>query len=91
MNKTDFIAYIAEKTGYTKKDVESHLDMFLDSIIEVLKKEGKLQLTGFGIFEVVERCARDCRNPQTGEVMHLQPSKSVKFKVGKNLKDSVTD
>lgn len=89
MNKTELVAAIAEKTELTKKDAESALKAFTDVVAEELKKGEKIQLVGFGTFEVSERAAREGRNPQTGETMKIAASKAPKFKAGKVLKDQV--
>ncbi|MFR8548288.1 MAG: HU family DNA-binding protein [Lachnospiraceae bacterium] len=87
MNKTELIAAIAEKTELSKKDAEKALKAFTDVVAEQLKNGDKVQIVGFGTFEVSERAARDGRNPLTGEAMHIPASKSPKFKAGKALKD----
>ena len=87
MNKTELIAAIAEKTELSKKDAEKAMKAFTDVVAEQLKNGDKVQLVGFGTFEVSERAARDGRNPLTGEAMHIPASKSPKFKAGKALKD----
>lgn len=89
MNKTELIAAIAEKSGLSKKDSEKALRAFEESVTEELSKGGKVQLVGFGIFDVAERAAREGRNPQTGEPMKIAASKAPRFKVGKTLKDTV--
>ena len=89
MNKTELIAAIAEKTELSKKDAEKALKAFTDVVAEELKKGEKIQLVGFGTFEVSERAARTGRNPQTGAEMKIAASKAPKFKAGKALKDSV--
>ncbi len=89
MNKTELIAAIAEKSHLTKKDAESALKAFTDVVADELKKGEKVQLVGFGTFEVSERAAREGRNPQTGETMKIEASKTPKFKAGKALKDSL--
>ena len=89
MNKTELIAAIAEKTELSKKDAEKALEAFTDVVEEELKKGEKIQLVGFGTFEVSERAAREGRNPQTGETMQIAASKSPKFKAGKALKDAI--
>ena len=89
MNKTELVAAIAEKTELTKKDAESALKAFTDVVAEELKKGEKIQLVGFGTFEVSERAAREGRNPQTGETMKIAASKAPKFKAGKALKDAI--
>jgi Bacterial DNA-binding protein len=72
---------------YPKKDAEAALKAFIDVVSEELKKGEKVQLVGFGTFEVSERAAREGRNPQTGETMEIKASKTPKFKAGKALKD----
>ena len=89
MNKTELIAAIAEKSELTKKDAEKALKAFTDVVAEELKKGEKIQVVGFGTFEVSERAAREGRNPQTGETMKIEASKTPKFKAGKALKDSL--
>lgn len=91
MNKTDLIAAIAKETGLTKKDAEGAVKAFVDVVSQELKKGGKVQLVGFGTFEVSERAAREGRNPQTGDAMEIQASKTPKFKAGKALKNLVND
>ena len=89
MNKTELVAAMAEKTELSKKDAEKALKAFTDVVAEELKKGKKVQLVGFGTFEVAEREAREGRNPRTGETMTIAASKSPKFKAGKALKDSL--
>lgn len=89
MNKTELIAAVASKTELTKKDTEKVLKAFTDVVAEELKKGEKVQLVGFGTFEVSERAAREGRNPQTGETMTIAASKAPKFKAGKALKDMI--
>ena len=89
MNKTELVSAMAEKTGLSKKDAEAALRAFTDVVAEELKKGEKIQLVGFGTFEVSERAARTGRNPQTGAEMTIPASKSPKFKAGKALKDLV--
>jgi len=89
MNKQELITGIAEKAELTKKDAEKALVAFTEVVKEELGKGGKVQLVGFGTFEVSERAARDCRNPQTGETMRIEACKAPKFKAGKALKDAV--
>ena len=89
MNKTELVAAMAEKTGLSKKDAEASLKAFTEVVAEELKKGEKIQLVGFGTFEVSERAARTGRNPQTGAEMTIAASKSPKFKAGKALKDSL--
>lgn len=89
MNKTELVAAMAEKTGLTKKDAENALKAFTDVVAEELVKGEKIQLVGFGTFEVTERAEREGRNPKSGEPMTIPASKSPKFKAGKALKDMV--
>ena len=89
MNKTELVAAMAKETNLSKKDVEAGLKSFTDVVADELKKGGKIQLVGFGTFEVSERAAREGRNPQTGETMTIAASKAPKFKAGKALKDMV--
>ncbi len=89
MNKTELVAAIAEKAGISKKDSEAALKAFVDTVTEELKKGEKVQLVGFGTFEISERAAREGRNPQTGESMQIAASKNPKFKAGKALKDQL--
>lgn len=89
MNKTELVAAIAEKTELTKKDSEKALKAFIDVVTEELKKGEKVQLVGFGTFEVSERAARVGRNPQTKQEITIPASKAPKFKAGKALKDSL--
>lgn len=87
MNKTELVAAIAEKTELSKKDSEKALKAFIDVVTEELQKGEKIQLVGFGTFEVADRAAREGRNPLTGEKMQIEASKAPKFKAGKALKD----
>lgn len=89
MNKQDLVAAMADKAEISKKDAENALKAFTDVVAEELKKGEKIQLVGFGTFEVSERAARTGRNPQTGEEMNIPASKAPKFKAGKALKDMV--
>ncbi|MDD3220135.1 MAG: HU family DNA-binding protein [Lachnospiraceae bacterium] len=89
MNKTELVAAIATETGISKKDAEAAVKAFIDVVSDELKKGEKVQLVGFGTFEVSERAAREGRNPQTGETMTIAASKAPKFKAGKALKDLV--
>ena len=91
MNKTELIAAMAEQTELSKKDAEAALKAFVDVVSEELKKGEKVQLVGFGTFEVSERAAREGRNPATGEAMTIKASKAPKFKAGKALKDAVNE
>ena len=89
MNKTELIAEVAEKAEISKKDAEKAVKAFTDAVAEELAKGGKVQLVGFGNFEVSERPAREGRNPRTGETMTIAASKTPKFKPGKALKDEI--
>ncbi|MBQ9610144.1 MAG: HU family DNA-binding protein [Lachnospiraceae bacterium] len=89
MNKNELVASISEKTGLKKTEAEKAVKAFTESVTEALKKGDKVQLVGFGTFEVVDRPAREGRNPQTGKTMKIKASKAPKFKAGKALKDSV--
>ena len=89
MNKTELVAAMADAAGLSKKDAEKALKSFTDVVAEELKKDGKVQLVGFGTFEVSKRAAREGRNPQTGKTMSIPASKAPKFKAGKALKDSI--
>lgn len=89
MTKAELVARLAEQIGSSKAAAEKTLDAFLASVEDTLAKEGKLTLTGFGTFLVEARQARKGRNPRTGEVIEIPASKVVKFRVGKQLKDSV--
>ena len=89
MNKTEFIAAVAEKAEISKKDSEKALKAFVDVVAEQLKAGDKVQLVGFGTFEVSERAAREGRNPANGQPMQIAASKAPKFKAGKALKDAI--
>ena len=89
MNKTELIAAIAEKAEISKKDSEKALKAFVDVVTEQLKNDDKVQLVGFGTFEVSKRAAREVRNPQTGKTMKIEACKAPKFKAGKALKDAI--
>lgn len=89
MNKTELIALMSEKAEISKKDAEKALTAFTNVIADALVDGDKVQLVGFGTFEVVERAARTGRNPKTGEDIEIAASKSPKFKAGKALKDAV--
>ena len=78
MNKTELVAAMAEQTNLSKKDAEAALKAFIDVVSEELKKGEKVQLVGFGTFEVSERAAREGRNPQTGETKFLKVSRLIK-------------
>lgn len=89
MNKTDLINLVSEKAELSKKDATKAVDAVFDSIIEALGNDDKVQLIGFGNFEVRERSARKGRNPQTGEEMEIAASKVPAFKPGKQFKDAI--
>ena len=89
MNKADLVAKVAEKAGLTKKDAEKAINAFVASVQEALVKKDKVQMIGFGTFEVKERAARTGRNPQTGDAIKIAASKAPVFKAGKALKDAV--
>ena len=89
MNKQELIAAIAEKAELEKDDAKKALNAFIEGVGDELKKGEKIQIIGFGTFEVSERAAREGRNPQTGEAMEIKASKNPKFKAGKALKDSL--
>ncbi len=89
MNKTELVAAVAAEAQISKKDADKAVKAFTDVVSDELKKGGKVQLVGFGTFEVVERAAREGRNPKTGKSMKIKASKSPKFKAGKALKDMV--
>lgn len=89
MNKVELSAAIANETGLSKADAAAAVKAFIDVVTEELKKGEKVQLVGFGTFEVSERAAHEGRNPQTGETLQIAASKAPKFKAGKALKDSI--
>ena len=89
MNKTELVAAIAENAGLSKKDAEAALKAFTEVVTDELKNGEKIQLVGFGTFEVSERPEREGRNPRTGETMKIAASKQPKFKPGKAFKDAV--
>lgn len=89
MNKKELVSAVAEKCEVSKKDAEKIIEGVTDVITEALVNGDKVQLVGFGTFEVAERAAREGRNPKSGETMQIPASKSPKFKAGKALKDAV--
>ncbi len=91
MNKAEFVAAIAESAEISKKDAEKARKAFVDVITEELKKGEKIQLVGFGTFEVSERAEREGRNPQTKQTITIPASKAPKFKAGKALKDAINE
>ena len=91
MNKTELVAAIADQAGLSKKDAEKAVKAFTETVSKELKKKGKVQLVGFGTFEVSKRAAREGRNPQTGATMKIAACKAPKFKAGKALKDAINE
>lgn len=89
MNKSDLVNSIANKSGLNKKNSEAALDAFLSSVEDAMKNGDKIQLVGFGTFEVKERAARKGRNPQTKQEITIPASKAPVFKPGKGLKDNI--
>ncbi|MDD7446036.1 MAG: HU family DNA-binding protein [Clostridiales bacterium] len=89
MNKSELCAAIAAKTGLTKKDAEKFTGAFVETVIESMKKGERVQVVGFGTFEVRERPARNARNPRTGETIAIEASKAPVFKAGKTLRESL--
>ena len=89
MNRTELISAMSESANMSKVDTEKALKAFIDTVTEELKNGGKIQLVGFGNFEVIERAARTGRNPKDGSTIQIPASKAPKFKAGKALKDIV--
>ncbi len=89
MNKSELVAKVAENAGLTKKDAEKAINAVFSSIEQALVDGDKVQMIGFGTFEVKERAARKGRNPQTGNEIDIPASKNPVFKAGKALKDAV--
>lgn len=89
MNKSELVDAMAKKSGLSKKDTEAALGAFTETVANALKKGDKVQLIGFGTFEVTNRAAREGKNPQTGAKIKIPASKAPKFKAGKALKDTV--
>lgn len=89
MNKTELITAIAEKSGLSKKDADKALAAFIETVTDTLKSGDKIQLVGFGNFEVRERSARTGRNPQTKQTIEIAASKAPVFKAGKAFKDAI--
>lgn len=89
MNKAELVAAVAEKAEISKKDAEAAVKAFTDVVAEELKKGEKVQLVGFGTFEVAKRNARTGKNPQTGKAIKIPACKAPKFKAGKALKETV--
>ncbi len=90
MNKTELVAAIAEKAGISKKDADKALAAFLETVTDEMKKGEKIQLVGFGTFEVRERAERTGINPRTKQTIKIAASKNPVFKAGKALKDAVS-
>ena len=89
MNKSELVDAMAKKSGLSKKDTEAALGAFTETVANALKKGDKVQLIGFGTFEVTKRAAREGKNPQTGAKIKIPASKAPKFKAGRALKDTV--
>lgn len=89
MNKTELIANVSDKSGVAKDQVEDVINAFTKVVSDTLVEGDKVQLTGFGTFEVSERAAREGRNPKTGETVHIEACKVPKFKAGKTFKEAV--
>lgn len=89
MNKVDLVSAVAKQAELSKKDAGLAVEAVFDTISEALEKGDKVQLIGFGTFDVSERAAREGRNPRTGETMKIAASKAPRFKAGKALKDRV--
>ncbi len=89
MNKAELIATMAETSGVSKKETELVLNAFIATVQKTLKQDGKVQIPGFGSFEVRERAARSGRNPLTGEAIEIAAAKVPAFKAGKGLKDAI--
>ena len=90
MNKTELVNAVAEKAGFSKKDAEKAINATVEAISDALKGGDKVQLVGFGAFEVKTRAARQGRNPRTKETITIPASKSPVFKAGKALKDAIS-
>ncbi len=89
MNKSELVKAISEKSGSTVKDTEKFLNAFVETVTESMKKGDDVALVGFGTFSVAERAARTARNFRTKEIIDVPASKTVKFRIGKSLKDAV--
>jgi DNA-binding protein HU-beta len=89
MNKNELIAHVADEAGLSKADASRAVESVLNGITETLKSGDEVRLVGFGTFTLSHREGGEGRNPRTGEKIQIQPSKSVRFKAGKQLKDSV--
>jgi DNA-binding protein HU-beta len=91
MNKAELVTALAAESGLSKKDSEKALSAFIDVVTATLKKGDKVQLVGFGTYEVVKRPARTGRNPQTKKAIKIPASKAPKFRAGKGLKTAVNN
>lgn len=91
MNKVELTKSVATRIGATQKDTAVYVDAVIESIKHGMIEDGKVQIVGFGTFEVKERAEREGRNPQTGETMKIAACKTPKFKAGKALKDAVNE
>ena len=91
MNKAELIARTSEKSGLSRKDSEKAVNAVIDSIAAALSAGERVQLAGFGVFDVKERAARTGRNPRTGEAIEIPASRTPVFKPGKALKESIAD
>ena len=91
MNKTEFISELVAKTGLKRKDVEILFDASIKTLTDMLANGDKLQIIGFGTFEVVERAERTCRNPKDGTLMKIPATKVPRFKAGSSLKAAVVE
>ena len=89
MNKKELIKAVATKTGFSQKDITEVVDVILGTISDTLVDGNEVNIAGFGKFLVQERAAREGVNPRTGEALHIEASKTPKFKAGKALKDAV--
>ena len=89
MNKSEFISAVSENSGLSKKDAEKAVNSFMNVVVDAMKKGEKIQLIGFGNFEVRERAAREGVNPRTGDKIKIAASKVPAFKAGSALKDAV--
>ena len=89
MTKPELVKAVATEAEMTNKDAEKAVNAMLEVITDALVRGEKVQLIGFGTFEISERAAREGRNPQTGESVHIEASRAPKFKAGKALKDAV--
>ncbi|HHT70304.1 MAG: HU family DNA-binding protein [bacterium] len=89
MNKTELVSAVAEKTGLTKKDADKAVNALFEVVTETLADGERVQVVGFGTFEVRDRAARKGRNPQTGEVIDIAAAKLPAFKAGKALRQAV--